>query len=72
MSGYECPKCHRGFAGLAPFDAHQDVDYSRPHGDMVHCQDPAPLGMRQNRWGLWGRPLDRPLPPKQPISAGRT
>ena len=53
MSTCTCHPCGRQFSGLAPFDAHQDVDYSRR--PAVKCLDPATLGLVQDpvsgRWG---------------------
>ena len=53
VMSYECPRCHRHFTGLTTFDRHQDVNYRREH-EPVRCQDPAALGMAQDRYGRWG------------------
>jgi hypothetical protein len=51
----ECARCGEKFSGLRPFDAHQDVDYKRPHGDVVRCMAPASVGLVldpvMGRWG---------------------
>jgi hypothetical protein len=38
-----CGLCHVTVGTLALFDAHQDVDYSRPRGRQVVCRDPAAM-----------------------------
>jgi len=58
MSWCECPKCHREFTSLTAFDKHQDVDYRRPHADIVRCQGPASVGLVIGRGGRWGHPGD--------------
>jgi hypothetical protein len=51
-----CGRCHRTFTGLTLFDDHQDVDYRRPHADVVQCRDPASRGLAQSARGTWGTP----------------
>lgn len=47
-----CPACGRKFTGLEPFDAHQDVDYSRRRA--VVCKDPATVGLFLGPDDCWG------------------
>jgi hypothetical protein len=73
VSVCECGLCHEVFAGLTLFDRHQDVDYHRPHADVVRCLDPAALGMVRNRHGHWGSGAQNTRFPSSPsISAGLT
>lgn len=56
MTG-DCAACGRSFKSLTVFDAHQQWDYTKPHGDQLTCLDPATILDRdeQPRFRLNGR-----------------
>ena len=49
-----CGACHRTFASLALFDAHQETDYKG--GSGVSCKSPEALGLVQAPNGTWWTP----------------
>ena len=51
-----CVQCRQTFTSLELFDRHQDVDYTRPHSQMVLCKPPQSLGLSQGPGGTWGTP----------------
>ena len=53
---YGCAQCGAQFRTLTDFDRHQDVDYGRPHAQMVLCKPPAELGLVQDAGGPWCTP----------------
>lgn len=50
---FECAQCRHQFRTLTDFDRHQDVDYRRPHAEIVPCSPPADLGLIQDAGGTW-------------------
>ena len=53
---FGCGACGEKFRTLTDFDRHQDVDYGRPHADVVLCLPPAGLGLVQDAGGTWCTP----------------
>ena len=53
---YGCAQCGAQFRTLTDFDRHQDVDYTRPHAEVVLCKPPQELGLVQDPGGTWCTP----------------
>ena len=49
-----CAACGHQFGSLQQFDAHQDVDYTRPKA--VVCRAPSALGLVPDVNGVWQTP----------------
>lgn len=53
----QCGQCGQVFATLSLFDAHQDVDYRRPHAQVVRCRDGAEIRVNARSEVVRGGPL---------------
>lgn len=49
-----CAACGHQFASMEQFDAHQNVDYTRPQA--LTCREPSTLGLVPDGNGVWHTP----------------
>lgn len=55
----KCGLCDEEFSGVAPFDAHQKLDYgNKDPRRFVVCVPPAKIGLTKNEHGYWGGMAD--------------